>query len=144
MPPLKAPKVLQHTERQLEVSAVAHSFCLDLATSSTAWLSPHGATGTCFEPVFLSQDLPLPGLLCGVRAQPLSSCLGALAPGNSCKEIAEGIERRGRKRSEFFFSKYNDTNAVCSVKNSSGGNLPFSCLLSALAFLPVSAFWGSA
>lgn len=32
-----------------------------------------------------------------------------------------------------FFPKYNDSN-VCSVKNSSPGNLPSSCLLSALTF----------
>lgn len=61
------------------------------------------AMDTCSEPFFPSQDLPLPGPACGARAQPVSSCLGALAPGNICKEIAEGIERGARKRSEFFF-----------------------------------------
>lgn len=57
---------------------VTCSFCWDLATSSTAWLpslSPHRTTGTCFELAFLSQDFLLPGLVCGVGAQLLSSCL---------------------------------------------------------------------
>lgn len=71
-----APKVLHLMERQPEGCAVMQSFCLDLSMLSATWLSslsPRRATGTSFELAFLSLDLPLPALLCGVRAQPRSS-----------------------------------------------------------------------
>lgn len=51
------------------------------------------------------------------------------APGNICKEIAEGIERGGRKRSAFFFLNIMTLMLFAAVKNSRPENLPFSCLL---------------
>lgn len=50
------------------------------------------ARGTCSEPHSPATALPS-----------RSPARLRAAPGNICKEIAEGIERGGRKRSAFFF-----------------------------------------